>query len=227
MTELIKLNKVYKIYYIGEVEVKALNGLSLSIKKGEFVAIMGPSGSGKTTAMNLIGSLDTPTYGSVSLEGADISDASESELAQLRSKKIGFIFQTFNLISSLSALENVMLPMSFYDYSSRNERKEKAKKLLKQVGLGKRLNNLPSQLSGGERQRVAITRALVNNPEIILADEPTGNLDSKTGTEVIKILKDLNKKGKTLILITHEQHLAKQADRIIKIKDGVVEKWEF
>ncbi len=224
MTELIKLNKVYKIYYIGEVEVKALNGLSLSIKKGEFVAIMGPSGSGKTTAMNLIGSLDTPTYGSVSLEGADISDASESELAQLRSKKIGFIFQTFNLISSLSALENVMLPMSFYDYSSRNERKEKAKKLLKQVGLGKRLNNLPSQLSGGERQRVAITRALVNNPEIILADEPTGNLDSKTGTEVIKILKDLNKKGKTLILITHEQHLAKQADRIIKIKDGVVEK---
>jgi len=225
MESLLELKDVKKLYQLDEVLVKALNGLSLNIKKGEFVAIMGPSGSGKSTAMNLIGSLDTPTEGSVLLEGVDISDASESELAQLRSRKIGFIFQTFNLISSISALENVILPMTFHVHNlSRSERIEKATELLKQVGLGERLHNLPSQLSGGERQRVAIARALINDPEIILADEPTGNLDSKTGLEIMQILKNLHNQGKTIILISHDLQLAKQAQRIIKIKDGIVEK---
>lgn len=227
MESLLELKDVKKLYQLDEVLVKALNGLSLNIKKGEFVAIMGPSGSGKSTAMNLIGSLDTPTEGSVLLEGVDISDASESELAQLRSRKIGFIFQTFNLISSISALENVILPMTFHVHNlSRSERIEKATELLKQVGLGERLHNLPSQLSGGERQRVAIARALINDPEIILADEPTGNLDSKTGLEIMQILKNLHNQGKTIILISHDLQLAKQAQRIIKIKDGIVEKWK-
>ena len=224
MELLIELKEVKKLYQLDEIMVRALNGLSLYIKRSEFVAIIGPSGSGKSTAMNLIGSVDTPTQGSVLLEGADISDASESELAQLRNKKIGFIFQTFNLIPSLSALENVILPLTFNSHLSRNERKEKAKKILKQVGLGNRLHNLPSQLSGGERQRVAIARALVNDPEIILADEPTGNLDSKTGQEIMNLLKNLHKQGKTIILITHDLQLAKQAQRTIEIKDGVVEK---
>ena len=226
MQPLLQLKDVKKLYQLDEVIVRALNGLSLDIKKGEFVAIIGPSGSGKSTAMNLIGSLDTPTEGTVLLEGANISDASESELAQLRSRKIGFIFQTFNLIPSISALENVILPMTFHAQGlSRSDRIEKAQNLLEQVGLGERLHNLPSQLSGGERQRVAIARALINNPEIILADEPTGNLDSKTGQEIIQILKKLHSQGKTIILITHDLQIAKQAQRIIKIKDGVIEKW--
>ncbi|MEK6935019.1 MAG: ABC transporter ATP-binding protein [Nanoarchaeota archaeon] len=225
MQPLLQLKDVKKLYQLDEVIVRALNGLSLDIKKGEFVAIIGPSGSGKSTAMNLIGSLDTPTEGTVLLEGANISDASESELAQLRSRKIGFIFQTFNLIPSISALENVILPMTFHAQGlSRSDRIEKAQNLLEQVGLGERLHNLPSQLSGGERQRVAIARALINNPEIILADEPTGNLDSKTGQEIIQILKKLHSQGKTIILITHDLQIAKQAQRIIKIKDGVIEK---
>ena len=223
MESVIELQNVKKLYHLDEITVPALNGLSLKIKKGEFVAIMGASGSGKSTAMNMIGSLDTPTEGKVLLEGADISKADESELAQLRGKKIGFIFQSFNLIPSLSALGNVMLPMMFQNIS-RNERKEKAAVLLTKVGLKDRMFNLPSQLSGGERQRVAFARALVNNPEIILADEPTGNLDSRTGKEIINLLTELHNQGKTIILITHDDKIAKKAKRKIKIKDGKLEK---
>ena len=223
MESVIELQNVKKLYHLDEITVPALNGLSLKIKKGEFVAIMGASGSGKSTAMNMIGSLDKPTEGKVLLEGADISKADESELAQLRGKKIGFIFQSFNLIPSLSALGNVMLPMMFQNIS-RNERKEKAAVLLTKVGLKDRMFNLPSQLSGGERQRVAFARALVNNPEIILADEPTGNLDSRTGKEIINLLTELHNQGKTIILITHDDKIAKKAKRKIKIKDGKLEK---
>ena len=223
METVIELIDVKKIYQLDEVTVPALNGLSLKIKKGEFVAIMGASDSGKSTAMNLIGSLDTPTTGSVLLGGTDISDALESELAELRGKKIGFIFQTFNLIPSLTALANIMLPMSFQNMP-KEKRTEIAVSLLKRVGLEKRMNHLPSQLSGGERQRVAIARALVNDPEIILADEPTGNLDSKTGQEIMHLLKELNQEGKTIILITHDPKIAEYAHRKIKIKDGVIEK---
>lgn len=223
METAIELQQVKKLYRLGQVVVPALNGLSIKVKKGEFVAILGASGSGKSTAMNMIGSLDTPTEGKILLGGADISDADESELAQLRGKKIGFIFQSINLINSLSALDNVILPMSFQGIP-RDERKERAIKLLTQVGLKDRMINLPTQLSGGENQRVAIARALVNNPEIILADEPTGNLDSKTGLQIINILKELHKQGKTIILITHDPQIAKIAQRRIKIKDGVLEK---
>ncbi len=220
---MIELQGVKKLYEIGESVIPALNGLSLKINKGEFVAILGASGSGKSTAMNMIGSLDIPSEGKVLLEGADISHAEESELAQLRGKKIGFIFQSFNLIPSLTALGNVMLPMTFQNVP-REQRKIRATQLLMQVGLKERMSNLPSQLSGGERQRVAIARALINDPEIILADEPTGNLDSKTGTEIIKTLTDLHKQGRTIILITHDEKVAKQAQRRIKIKDGKLEK---
>ena len=223
MESVIELKDVKKLYHLDEVIVPALNGLSLKIKKGEFVSLIGASGSGKSTAMNMIGSLDTPSEGVVFLEGFDISHISESALAQIRGKKIGFIFQIFNLIPSLNALNNVMLPMSFQNVS-RIERKERAIKLLEQVGLGKRIYHLPSQLSGGERQRVAIARALVNDPEIILADEPTGNLDSKTGQEIMHVLKELHKKGKTIILITHDKEIAKVAQRTIKLKDGKLEK---
>ncbi len=222
METLIELENVKKLYQLDRVIIPALNGLSFQIKKNEFVAIVGSSGSGKSTAMNMIGSLDMPTDGKVLLGGADISHADESELAQLRGKKIGFIFQSFNLVSSLNALENVMLPMSFQNIP-RRERREKAIELLTKIGLGSRLFNLPSQLSVGEKQRVAIARALINDPEIILADEPTGNLDSKTGKEVMKILLDLHKEGKTVVLITHDQEISKLAQRIIKIKDGKLE----
>ena len=223
METLIELKNVKKHYQLDEVIVPALNGISLQIKKAEFVAITGASGSGKSTAMNIVGSIDAPTSGQVLLEGSDISNATESELAQLRGRKIGFVFQTFNLVPSLTALANVMLPMTFQN-TPRSIRKQKAISILEQVGLSKRINHLPSQLSGGEKQRVAIARALVNDPEIILADEPTGNLDSKTGKEIIELLKNLHKKGKTIILITHDNEIAKTAQRIIKIKDGVVEK---
>ena len=225
METVIELQEVKKTYHLDGITINALNGISFKINKGDFVAIIGASGSGKSTAMNLIGSLDIPSEGKILLEGADISNAEESELAQLRGKKIGFIFQSFNLISSLNSLENIMLPMSFQGIP-RSERKEIATKMLTKVGLQHRLYNLPSQLSGGERQRVAIARALVNDPEIILADEPTGNLDSKTGAQIIDLLKDLNKQGKTIILITHDSNIAKLANKQIKIKDGKLEKWK-
>lgn len=221
---IIKLNDVWKIYKMGVVEVPALRGLNLKIKRGEFVAVQGASGSGKSTALNSIGCLDIPTKGSVYLEGKDISKMSESELAQIRGKKIGFIFQQFNLINALSALENVALPMIFQNIPS-DERIRKAKELLEMVELGERMNHKPTEMSGGQQQRVAIARALANSPEVILADEPTGNLDSKTGETVINFLGKLHKEKKTtIIMVTHDAALARHADRIEYLKDGVIVK---
>lgn len=208
---------------MGDVEVKALNNLNLSIEKGSFTAIIGPSGSGKSTAMNLIGSLDIPTEGDVFIGGSNIKDLNQKQLAVFRGKKIGFVFQQFNLIPSLTALENVMLPMIFQSIPL-NERTERAKGLLKEVGLAERMNHLPKELSGGQMQRVAVARALANDPEIILADEPTGNLDSKTGQEIIVLLKNLNKNGKTIVIITHDESIKIYCDVVHYIKDGKLEK---
>jgi len=223
MEEIIKLEKVHKNYEMGESVVEAVKDISLSIKRGDFIALVGPSGSGKSTMMNLVGALDLASKGDIFLDGQNIEHLGESELARIRGRKIGFVFQTFNLIPTLTALENVTLPMMFQGYS-KEERLERGKKLLKEVGLEKRLNHLPSELSGGERQRVAIARALSNNPEVILADEPTGNLDSKTGKQVVEILKKLNKQGKTIVMVTHDLEMAKLADRIIRLRDGKIEK---
>jgi len=219
MATLIKLEDVHKIYHLDGIEVPAINGISLSINKGDFVALIGPSGSGKSTAMNLVGCLDLASKGEIYLGNHNIRHLSESYLAQVRGKQIGFIFQTFNLIPSLTSLENVALPMMFQGVP-RNVRIKRAHELLEQVGLGSRMKHLPSQLSGGQVQRVAIARALVNDPEIILADEPTGNLDTKTGDEIMKLLSYLNKKGKTIILVTHNPDLTKLANKIIRLKDG-------
>ena len=221
MQEVIELRNVAKHYEMGENIVKALDGIDIKINKGEFVAIIGPSGSGKSTAMNLVGSLDRQTKGDIFLDKRDVSHFSESELAQFRGKKIGFIFQSFNLIPNLTAKENVTLPMIFQGIDS-SEREERAAKLLGLVDLADRMDHYPNQLSGGQQQRVAIARALANDPEIILADEPTGNLDTKTGEKVMDFLKELNKKGKTIILITHDNNLAQQADIIYYILDGKI-----
>ena len=221
MMDVLKLDTVSKIYTLGEEKVSAIDNISFSIQKGDFVALIGPSGSGKSTAMNLVGCLDTASMGNIYLNGIDIQELSESDLAQVRGKKIGFIFQTFNLIPSLTALDNVALPMLFQNIP-RNVRTKKAEQLLKQVGLGERMHHLPNQLSGGQRQRVAIARSLMNDPEIILADEPTGNLDTKTGEEIMGILKDLHKKGKTIILVTHNPDLTKVANKTIVLKDGKI-----
>lgn len=218
---IIKLDNVWKTYQMGKVKVNALRGLNLEIRKGEFVAIMGPSGSGKSTAVNMVGALDIPTKGKIYLEKHDISKLPESDLAQIRGKKIGFIFQQFNLINTLSALENVTLPMIFQDIG-RDERLETGKNLLQMVGLQERIDHKPTELSGGEQQRVAIARSLANDPEVVLADEPTGNLDSKTGQMVIKFLEGLNKKGKTIIMVTHDTNVAKHAHRIEFLKDGKI-----
>ena len=224
MQEIIKLKNTAKYYEMGENLVKALDGVDIEIKKGDFVAIMGPSGSGKSTAMNLVGSLDTPTKGSIYLDKTNISDMTESELAQLRGKKVGFIFQSFNLIPNLTTKENVMLPMLFQGMT-KEERDSRAEKLLKLVDLEDRIDHYPNQLSGGQQQRVAIARALANDPEVILADEPTGNLDTKTGEKVMHFLKDLNKKGKTIIIVTHDANLAQAyAEKIYWLKDGKIEK---
>ena len=219
----VELDDVAKTYNLGTVKVKALKRVNLRVKLGEFLIVMGASGSGKSTCMNMIGCLDIPTSGRVLLDGINISTLSESELALIRGKKIGFVFQQFNLIPSMTALENVELPMIFQG-TDKNVRKERAIKLLTQVGLGRRLNHKPNELSGGERQRVAIARALANNPSLILADEPTGNLDSKAGKEVMKILTDLHKEGKTIVMVTHDPSLISYADRIVHIKDGVIPK---
>jgi len=219
---IIKLDNVWKIYKMGEVEVPALRGLNLQIKRGEFVAIQGASGSGKSTALNSIGCLDVPTKGKIYLEGRDISKLAESELAQIRGKKIGFVFQQFNLINTLSALENVTLPMIFQNVTSA-ERIKKAKELLEMVELGERISHKPTELSGGQQQRVAIARSLANEPEVILADEPTGNLDSKTGETVITFLEKLHKEKKTtIVMVTHDAVLAKHAQRIEYLHDGVI-----
>ncbi|MBN1792589.1 ABC transporter ATP-binding protein [Candidatus Woesearchaeota archaeon] len=219
---MLDLKGVWKIYTMGDVEVPALSGLDLVVKRGEFLSIMGPSGSGKSTAMNMIGCLDVPTRGKIYLEGHDISSMSESDLAQIRGRKIGFIFQQFNLINTLTALENVTLPMIFQNMP-RQERITKAKKLLELVDLGDRMHHKPTELSGGQQQRVAIARALCNDPEVILADEPTGNLDSKTGGTVMDFLRKLHEKeGKTIIMVTHDEHVAKNADRIEFLRDGKI-----
>lgn len=221
MASLIRLENITKIYPMGEVEVQALANVNIQINKGEFTAIVGPSGSGKSTLMHIIGLLDSPTSGLVYLEGKKISDLSEDELAVLRNSHIGFVFQSFNLLRRASALENVLLPL-LYSRVDKKEREKKARYALETVGLGDRLNHTAVQLSGGQQQRVAIARALVNNPSIILADEPTGNLDSKTGFEIMNLLHELNKRGNTIILVTHELDIAKGAKRIIEIKDGKI-----
>jgi len=219
---IIKLDNVWKIYKMGKVEVPALRGMNLEVKTGEFLAIMGPSGSGKSTAMNMVGCLDVPTKGRIFLEGQDISKLSESDLAQIRGKKIGFIFQTFNLILTLSALENVALPMIFQNIT-KEERVKRATELLEMVGLGDRINHKPNELSGGQQQRVAIARSLINNPEVILADEPTGNLDSVSGHKVIDFLKELHEKEKkTIVMVTHDKDVAKYAERIEYLRDGEI-----
>ena len=222
MNKIIELKEVWKIYKLDKVEFPALSGATLDVNKGEFLAIIGPSGSGKSTILNSVGALDVPTRGQILLDNKDIAHLHESDLAQIRGKKIGFIFQSFHLIPSLSALGNVALPMMFQGVG-KLERDKRAKELLESVGLGDKLNNLPGQLSGGQRQRVAIARALANNPEVILADEPTGNLDSKTGEDILKLLRELQiKENKTLIIVTHDEKIAKQADKIAHLSDGKV-----
>jgi len=219
---IIELKNVWKIYQLGEVEVQALKDIDFRIKKEEFIAIMGPSGSGKSTLLHMIGVLDRPTKGNIYLDSIDISKLNDSELARLRGRKIGFVFQFFNLYSTLTARENVELPMLILE-RDKKERKIKSSKLLKTVGLEKRADHLPSQLSGGERQRVAISRALANDPPLLLADEPTGNLDTKTGEEIIKFLDKLQEEEKvTVVMVTHESHIAKYAKRIIRLKDGKI-----
>ena len=223
MTEVINVKDVAKHYQMGDNVVKALDGINIVIEKGDFVAIMGPSGSGKSTAMNLVGSLDLPTMGKVYLDGHDISHLEESQLAQIRGKKIGFIFQSFNLVPNLTAKENVMLPMIFQN-TDIIERERKARELLKMVDLQERMDHYPKQLSGGQQQRVAIARALANDPDVILADEPTGNLDTKTGEKVMGFLQNLNSKGKTIVMVTHGSELAQaHAKTIYWIKDGKVD----
>ena len=206
---------------MGSVEVQALRGIDLTIEKGEFISIMGTSGSGKSTLMNIIGCLDRPTKGNYFLEGIDIKEKSEDELSFIRNQKIGFVFQSFNLIARTSAVKNVELPM-IYAKMHANDRHERAKQLLEKVGLGDRIHHMPNELSGGQRQRVAIARALANEPPIMLADEPTGNLDSKSSIEIMEIFRNLNEEGKTVIIVTHERDIAEYTDRIVTFKDGQI-----
>lgn len=221
--KVIELIKVSKVYDMGaEVQVQALKEIDLTIGKGEYVAIMGPSGSGKTTLMNILGCLDTPTSGKYLFDGINVSDMDDNELAKIRNQGIGFVFQTFNLIPRSDALHNVELPL-IYSGVTAAERKMRAKKTLEMVGLADRIHHKPNELSGGQRQRVAIARALINNPAIILADEPTGNLDSKTGDEIMVFLEELYNKGNTIILVTHEEYIAEHSKRIIRIRDGMIE----
>lgn len=220
-TDLIELHAIKKEYKTGDIITPVLHGISLRVKRGEFIAITGPSGSGKSTLMNIIGLLDTPTTGTYMLNGGNTTGLTEDMLSLVRNREIGFVFQQFNLLQRASAWENVILP-SIYAGTKRKEREIRAKDLLTQLGLEERLHNHPNQLSGGQQQRVAIARALMNNPELILADEPTGNLDTKSGNDVMQILRNLNKEGKTIVLITHEPDIAKQAQKIIHIRDGLI-----
>ena len=218
---IINVKNIKKAYTVGTQEVHALRGIDLSVEKGEFMAIMGPSGSGKTTLMNIIGCLDTPSSGSYELNGTSVSSLEDDELANIRNKEIGFVFQSFNLLAKNSTLDNVMLPLKYAGFN-KNEAILKAKEVIERVGLTYRLDHTPAELSGGQQQRVAIARALVNNPSIIFADEPTGNLDSKTGEEVMGLFKELNSNGQTIILITHEDSIAQQSNRVITIMDGLI-----
>ena len=219
---LIKITQIKRNFVLGDEIVYVLKGIDLEINKGEYVALMGPSGSGKSTLMNLLGCLDTPTSGNYILNGKDVSKMHDNELAEIRNKEIGFVFQTFNLLPRTTALDNVALPMIYAGYS-KSERTIRATEVLKQVNLADRMDHQPNQLSGGQRQRVAIARALVNSPSIILADEPTGNLDSKTSDEIMKLLEDIHKNGNTIILVTHEEEIAAHAKRIIRLRDGMIE----
>ena len=221
MSLVIKIRGIIRNFPLGNELVKVLKGIDLEIERGEYVALMGPSGSGKSTLMNLLGCLDTPTDGTYELNGKDVSNMSQDELAEIRNKEIGFVFQTFNLLPRTTALDNVALPM-VYAGATKEERKNRAEKVLTNVGLADRMDHKPSQLSGGQRQRVAIGRALVNKPSIILADEPTGNLDSKTSLEIMGLFDDIHKKGNTVIIVTHEEDIAKYAHRVIRLVDGIV-----
>jgi len=219
---IIRIEDIEKHYQVGTQVVKALNGVSLSIEKGEYVAIMGPSGSGKSTLMNLIGALDTPTAGRYILNGTNVSQMSDDQLAEIRNREIGFVFQTFNLLPRYSALDNVVLPL-IYGGVSKEDRYHRGEAALQNVGLSDRMTHKPNELSGGQRQRVAVARALVNNPSLILADEPTGNLDSKTSVDIMRLFEDIHKAGNTIVLVTHEEDIAQHARRVVRLRDGVVE----
>ncbi|MBQ9980356.1 MAG: ABC transporter ATP-binding protein [Oscillospiraceae bacterium] len=216
---MIRLTDIYKIYHIAENEVRALDGVTLNISKGEFVAIVGQSGSGKSTMMNIIGCLDTPTSGTYFLNGRDVSTLTDDEQSEIRSHMLGFVFQQYNLIPKLSVLENTELPL-MYSGAPRSNRQARARAALEKVGLGDKCKNLPTQLSGGQQQRVSIARALINNPSVILADEPTGALDSRTGAEILAFLQELNEEGNTIVLITHDNSIASKAKRIVRLQDG-------
>lgn len=220
--EVIKISDLYKIYDLGSQQVRALDGVSLSIYENDYVAIMGPSGSGKSTMMNILGCLDTPTKGTYVLNSVDVSKMYDSQLAEVRNKEIGFVFQSFNLLPRYSSLDNVALPL-IYSGIAKNERNERAKEALGKVNLLDRMEHKPSELSGGQRQRVAIARAIVNNPTIILADEPTGNLDTKTSVEIMKIFEQIYREGNTIILVTHEEDISKFTRRIVRLRDGKIE----
>jgi putative ABC transport system ATP-binding protein len=222
MKAIIELKHIAKTYIMGEEIIHALRDISFSVMKNEYVALMGPSGSGKSTLMNMLGCLDSPTNGSYVLNGTEVAQMTDNDLAEVRNKEIGFVFQTFNLLPRASTLENVALPLVYAGFS-KAEREERAAFVLNQVGLGNRMSHKPNELSGGQRQRVAIARALVNNPAIILADEPTGNLDSKTSVEIMGLFEDIHSKGNTVILVTHEEDIALHAHRVVKLKDGLIE----
>jgi putative ABC transport system ATP-binding protein len=226
MQKVIETHDIARTYIMGSEKVQALKSVSIQINRGEYVAFMGPSGSGKSTLMNIIGCLDTPTNGTYILNGSDVSDMSEDELAEIRNKEIGFVFQTFNLLPRNTSLDNVALPLIYAGYN-KADRTEKALQVLESVGLGDRAKHRPNELSGGQRQRVAIARALVNDPSIILADEPTGNLDSKTSHEIMDLFDVLHQKGNTIIMVTHEEDIAKYAHRIVRLRDGLVESDEI
>ena len=220
--KIIEIKGLKREFLVGSEIVKALKGVNVSVMKNEYLAMMGPSGSGKSTLMNLLGCLDTPTAGAYSLNGTDVSSLKDDDLAEIRNKEIGFIFQTFNLLPRLTALENVSLPLVYAGYNS-EDRKIKAQDVLERVGLGDRMDHRPNQLSGGQRQRVAVARALVNDPSIILADEPTGNLDSKTSLDIMRLFEEIHEMGNTLIVVTHEEEVASYAHRILRLRDGLVE----